>query len=402
MNLNIIRKKDDVFSIRLPGSDLVFTRYLYIKDEVRLALLVSLLNKSEDAIFWAYELYYSGFKFELFELLWKIYYDFFATLNSSFEALLSKKQNELFNQQDVQDTRIIGSIIQTLLFRPFNTDIFILRNICENFEIDVSYYTNKKTIVNKEEVTNQFEQWISRRDYRSISQWILNENNIISSEEIYIVCLKYFEKIGMKLPINKLTKEFITITKESNPINTNIILLSKIICLFSKKDQLKSGKSVYINVEPEDIIPYETVEVNDYIKHYHILEKACMCGIDEWKFLSLFKLKRKKYNIEKKYYYNWLYHASFSPIWSNRIRDHQGYPDYNKQMIVFKENKIDSFYNLFGYEPDEQKKGIQEKSIIKISKKNSWHTFIQQFKKNGLVEIYEEELDEFDHDGLIY
>ena len=70
----------------------VFTRYLYEKEEVKLALLFALLNKKDDAIFWAYELYYSGFSDELVELLWKMYYDFYATLNPKFEKyLLSKK-----------------------------------------------------------------------------------------------------------------------------------------------------------------------------------------------------------------------------------------------------------------------------------------------------------------------
>ena len=82
--------RDESFSIDLPGSNLVLTRYLYIKDEVKLALLISILNKSDDAIFWAYELYYSGFKLELYEYIWKIYYDFFATLNPCFELYLNK------------------------------------------------------------------------------------------------------------------------------------------------------------------------------------------------------------------------------------------------------------------------------------------------------------------------
>jgi hypothetical protein len=102
-------------------ADIVFTRYLYIKDEVRIALLVSILNKSNDAIFWGYELYYSGFKNELFELLWKIYYDFFATLNPAYEAYLLKKHKE-YLKHDIQSTQslIVSSIIQDLLFRPFN------------------------------------------------------------------------------------------------------------------------------------------------------------------------------------------------------------------------------------------------------------------------------------------
>jgi hypothetical protein len=90
-------KKDDTLTIQLPGSNLVFTQYLYIKEEVILALLVSILNKSDKAIFWAYELYYSGFKYELLNLIWKIYYDFFATLNPAYESYLFKKHKELLS-----------------------------------------------------------------------------------------------------------------------------------------------------------------------------------------------------------------------------------------------------------------------------------------------------------------
>ena len=79
---------------KLISSDIVFTRYLYVKDEVYVSLLVSILNKSDDSIFWALELYYSGFIKELLNLLWKIYYDFFATLNPTFEKYLLKKYKE--------------------------------------------------------------------------------------------------------------------------------------------------------------------------------------------------------------------------------------------------------------------------------------------------------------------
>ena len=47
-------------------NELQFTRYLYEKDEVKVALITSVLNKNcEEAQFWGYELYYSGFKKEL-------------------------------------------------------------------------------------------------------------------------------------------------------------------------------------------------------------------------------------------------------------------------------------------------------------------------------------------------
>lgn len=394
-------KKDDIFTIELPGSDLVFTQYLYVKEEVRIALLVSILNKSDDAIFWAYELYHSGFKYELLNLIWKIYYDFFATLNPAYEAYLLKKHKELATDTNKTQDRIVSSIIQDLLFRPFNSDIFMLRNICENFEVDIIYHHSSDKITHIDEVRANLTQWVANDDFRSIAQWVLNVNKTISPISIYSICLDIFQETKTK---SKLEKEFTSAIKLN--INTNIILLSKIIQLFSKKAELKKGRSMYINVEPEDIIPYEPIIGSNKIKHYTILEKAYMCGIDDLKHLSLFKLTRKKYILREEYWYRWEYHASFSPLWSKRIKDFGGYPDYTRQKVIFKEEPDDDamqeFYSLYGLEPDEQKSQVQNKSIQPIEKIHDWKWFNDQYKKNGLFEVYEEELEEFDVDGLKY
>ena len=74
------------------ANEFIFTRYLYEKEEVEIALLLSLLyKKEEESLFWAYELFYSGFILELQQLIWKIYYDFYACLNVGFEKYLIKK-----------------------------------------------------------------------------------------------------------------------------------------------------------------------------------------------------------------------------------------------------------------------------------------------------------------------
>lgn len=395
--LNFTKKRDDIFTLQLPGSDLVFTRYLYVKDEVRIALLVSILNKSDDAIFWAYELYHSGFKNELFGLIWKIYYDFFATLNPTFEAYLLKKHKEVIMAIDSNQDRIVSSIIQDLLFRPFNTDVFIMRNICDNFEHDIIYHQCKDTLF----IYNNFEKWIELDDYRSISHWILNINKTADVVDVYNICLNIFEKNGLKLTKNKLEKEFVSVINLN--INANIILLAKIMCLFSKKEDLKKGRSIYINVEPEDVVQYETISS---LENYKVLENACICGIDDLKHLSLFKLNRQKYNIKEEYWYRWEYHASFSPIWSQRIRQFGGYPDYTSQKIIFKDEpddeQVQHFYSLYGYEPDEQSITTQLKNIMDLEKIYNWKWFNEQYRKNGLFEAYDEELEEFDLIGIIY
>ena len=397
-------KKDDIFTIKLPCSDLVFTQYLYIKEEVRIALLVSILNKSNDAIFWAYELYHSGFKYELLNLIWKIYYDFFGTLNPAYESYLIKKYKELLLDIDKTQCRVVSSIIQDLLFRPFNSDIFMLRNLCENFEIDINYQCDTDKITNIDELRHNMTQWVANDDYRSIAQWILNINkDRINIIDVYNICLDIFEQ-QFKLTKNKLAKEFVSAIKIN--INSNVILLSKIITLFSKKKDIKKGRSIYINVEPEDIIPYEPIIGSVEIKHYRILEKAYMCGIDDFKHLSLFKLTRNKYNLNEEYLYNWEYHSSFSPIWCKRIMNFGGYIDYINKKVIFKEEPDDDlmqeFYKLYGLEPDETNSVVQNKSIQFIEKINNWKWFNEQYNKNGIFKAYEEELDEFDIDGLKY
>jgi hypothetical protein len=392
--------------------DVVFTRYLYIKDEVRIALLISILNRSEDSIFWAYELFYSGFKTELFELLWKIYYDFFATLNPAYEVYLSKKYKEWIN--DTNKEAIIGSIIQDLLFRPFNTDVFFLRNCCESFEIDVDYLNNIDSSSPNFDIDANLKDWIDTNNYRSIAQWILNVNkdNTLMID-IYNICLNNFEKNTTKLTKAKLMKDFMSILNfpsiknHSININLNVVLLAKIMTLFSKRDSLKMGQSIYSCIEPEDIVVYETVSG---FTHYKTLEKASICGIDDFKFLSLFKVVRNKYTnkntFKTLFWFHWEYYASFSPIWAQRITQFKGKIDHINKKVVFIEEPDDDlmqeFYELYGYEPDEQKKEVQDKSIIDIEKVNNWTIFYNTFKKNGLFSVYEEELDEFDIDRIIY
>ena len=384
----------------LPSSDLVFTRYLYIKEEVRIGLLVSILNKSDDAIFWGYELYHSGFKHEFFNLIWKIYYDFFATLNPAFEVYLLKKHKEWLRENGDSQDKFVSSIIQTLLFRPFNTDMFLLRNICEKFDIDISY---TKEITNIDELKDNMIQWVSNKDLRSIAQWILNLNkNTIKLVDIYDICLDIFNNPTK----SKLMKEFDSALTLNININPNIILLSKIVTLFSDKAELKKGKNMYISVEPEDIIQYKTLVGNNDILAYQILKKACICGIDDFKHLSLFKLTRNKYNLQETYWYHWEYHASFSPIWLKRIKQFGGYRDYSNRQLLFVKKPDDillqEFYKLYGLEPDECPLSIQNKSIQPIEKIYDWKWFNNKYKKNGIFEIYEEELEEFNIDGLTY
>lgn len=393
--------RDDTLSIDLPNSGLVFTRYLYIKDEVKIALLISILNKNDDAIFWAYELYHSGFKVELLNFIWKIYYEFFATLNPSFEAYLLNKTPDLA----LNDDKLVSAIIQDLIIRPFNTDVFFLRMICNTFEIECKYKDVKNPyIYSTSGLLEQLTLWIDACDYKSISQFILNEkkkNDIrFSNEYIYSYAINAFELIGLKVAKKRLLKEF------KSGEQSDIVLLVKILTLFSIKEKLVKGKNFYITINPEDIVQYETIEAVGFsdIRHYRVLSHACICGIDDLKHLSLFKLEREKFTQEEfQNIYNnkWLYHASFAPIWFDRIKKYKGYVNYIKQDVEFlDEDLMQMFYKKYGYEPDEQPKNVKDKSIMAIVRETDWSTFYHKHNNNRLFLMEADELEELNMDKI--
>jgi hypothetical protein len=119
--------------------------------------------------------------------------------------------------------------------------------------------------------------------------------------------------------------------------------------------------------------------------------------------LSLFKLNRNKYNLNPLYWHKWEYYASFSPLWNQRIASFNGIVDHNATRVIFEDDDLmEEFYRSYGYEPDEQSKAVQDKSIMIIEKVNNWKWFHDKYKNNGLFKVWEEELEEFDVDGIKY
>ena len=90
--------------------EIIFTRYLYLKSGVLNSLENSILkNQCEESLFWAYEIYFSGFEEEIVEFLFGIierYYKNFPKLTN----FLKKKGKE-------KNDDIIGTVIKNLCLR---------------------------------------------------------------------------------------------------------------------------------------------------------------------------------------------------------------------------------------------------------------------------------------------
>ena len=142
------------------------------------------------------------------------------------------------------------------------------------------------------------------------------------------------------------------------------------------------GKNIYVIVKEDS--SFQTLNI---IPCYKTLSTISFYNISRSPYMSLFHLKRENENIENAYLNNWLFYASFSPLWQERIEFYGGKINNEKKCILFEDDDLEEeFYNKYNLEPDEQSKEIQNKSISTIVyDNNKLSTFIQRFGVNGLI-----------------
>src|SRR5210317_517885 len=93
-------------------TNIVYTRYLYNYTEVRQSLFISMLNFNiDESLYWAYELYYSGYKLETCEFILDIYLSIYQNDNKKYK---DKIINDLSILKKEDNAMIYGNIIATL------------------------------------------------------------------------------------------------------------------------------------------------------------------------------------------------------------------------------------------------------------------------------------------------
>ena len=290
-------------------------------------------------------------------------------------------------------------------------DVFMLRQLAQTCDFDKQYLVGYKCVTNFNIIHKEIILALETEDYLTLSSLICNDifdKHLILALEII---LGFFSTLGLKCNETQILKEYRKNVESKNNPFKRIILLSKTIYYFTLIKQIPLGKNLYVHIEPEDIIIYENIFANlkekgngqlvPILPAYKILPLATVHYIDKDNYLSLFKLKRDTIDIKNAYNYQWLYHASYSPLWKERIDKFHGYVDEINKTVVFNEiedsdDNLQAFYDEFGYEPDEQKTDIQIRSIQEIKQVRDWSTFYKDHKNMGVVEIEEEILNMFD------
>lgn len=104
--------------------NLELTRYLYSKIEVKQSLLLALLErKSDESLFWTYELYFSGFTDDCFEYVANIYEEIYSFDNPGLRQSIQKIWDEWTD--DNNKHWLVGTIIMTLVPRNYRLTNFM-------------------------------------------------------------------------------------------------------------------------------------------------------------------------------------------------------------------------------------------------------------------------------------
>ena len=234
----------------------ILTRYLYSFVEAKQSLFLCILKHDfEQALYWGYELYFSGFDEEIFD------------------------------------------------FSCVMVDEFYRKKV------------SMKKYINAEK-----------------SKWIKNpENHILPGNCIALLC-------NNTLNIINFVKSFFGVNckKEEENIMQND---NK----YSMTDELLKPLFTF---QDHNIFPYKVlkmVQKHSPVKHYRdLLRTIIPINSDE--------IRDRK----------WLYYASKSPVWYERIIQYKGVINEEDETISFEnDDNLEDFYNHWGYEPDEQSKEIQ-------------------------------------------
>jgi hypothetical protein len=101
-------------------NDVAFTRYLYEYNQVKYSLLFALLGKSrEEALFWTYELYHSGFQEPAWYWVRDIYVRYYEDAHPWFKAKIDRW---FLEWRESGDACLLGTLVGTLAVMDYRED----------------------------------------------------------------------------------------------------------------------------------------------------------------------------------------------------------------------------------------------------------------------------------------
>jgi hypothetical protein len=303
------------------GAPVAFTRYLYEKTEVLHSLLFALLDKQRDeALFWAYELYYSGCEDELVGWIQWVYNTFYASVDVWFCNFLEINLSRLMTLRDKTERDcLIGTIISNFVHREYDIQYFAKTYMKIAF-------TETKPAIRNHRIYIQFRP-------RDLAPY---ETACVRTSECDIGACSgsRIHRRGFIL-VGEWCKG-----RAIELLHKNTEARNSHRCSCYPRNATTGACCGLREVSRFPIRKNESLFLQTYVQSSY--EAGALI------------------DTAKPYLYHWLYFASHTPVWKQRIL---AYPsariNHETQMVEFHDDDdTEAFYQEYGYYPDEQSEEI--------------------------------------------
>jgi hypothetical protein len=344
----------------------ILTRYLYSKDEVQFSLIYSILERKDfkESLFWFSELYYSGYENESWNLLFEIYYNFYARRNPKLEKIFIKLYKDWKDENDIKH---ILHVLKNLFFNSKKDSICYeyFKMIGHQKTKTKSYRGRPPAFIKELNIDKKYKDLIMSIHKKNFTNMMYYLNRFQSEKsEIYSTILKYFKQ-NKKISLKNNDYQTIIDHPYQNKIH---ILLSLVFHLMTDESEINT-KSIYMLISNKELEYTQQTNITNSRLYRHLREKR------HYKIrtnIGCFPLERYEVGciaMNKILWDHWEYFAYTCPLWNRRFNKYNIEVDNVNKKIIFKEEEEqEDFYERYNYEPDEQSSITQEKSTTQIEK----------------------------------
>ena len=311
------------------ASDTSLTRYLYLKADLVNSLYLAILDQKEDeALFWVYEWYYSGWEEEvvhdILDFCRTFYDENYPEILPYFQgchvAFIRNDSGTIMSQELDPDASVGDDVVSATVGRNLVRPKVVPRNVVEALWLG----RITKTLVKC--VPSFSHMYIRNSILEVMWRHEVPEQNLLHTKDVVRSVLPdhppkiHYNVIFMGMESHELDQY-----QTREPTNDRSTFLS-LVCQFPR-----NHRSYHPPTFLKDSLRTNSLDV-----------------------------PLPKYTL----WDNWLFHASFAPLWAQRIQTYGGQiiDTEDEYGVVFDDDdQEEAFYNRFHYEPDEQPLEIQDR-----------------------------------------
>jgi len=326
------------------------TRFLYQFSEVKHSLIYSILKKTSfnECLFWTSEFYCSGYLKSLWKLIWKIYYDFYAIINPKLEKFIIKMKEKWDKKQKI--VYILHIVKNFYYIEEISVIVFLIRMGLETQKVKTKSYRGRPPhwLQTTDKKYKDLLLAIHKKDYKNISYYLRRFRK--SESDLYKIILKYYES-SPKI--------------YNSDYSDKIHILIDTMFHLSLDDDKINKRNIFLQADKEELKYVKETNNIEGIKLYKVLKERRKFAIRSE--IGCFELGRYDSNypkINEIQWYHWEYFAYQTPIWKVRFDKYKIKINNEELKIEFEdEDEYEEFNEKYYYEPDEQSKEVQERSI---------------------------------------